>query len=121
MVSKISHTALQTDVDPEELKFKSRDELYIRDMLIPLTAEQAFARNKQLFGIKPDLLWDTDGSAEYLYTCKYWDETTHLCTNYENRPDMCRNYPAHGLCQFGCGNMSVFATQSVKKKEITWK
>lgn len=29
----------------------------------------------------------------YRYTCKWLDRETGSCTNYEDRPDMCRNFP----------------------------
>lgn len=35
------------------------------------------------------------------YTCKHFDGTN--CTNYENRPDLCRRYPNGGRCEYaGC-------------------
>jgi Fe-S-cluster containining protein len=41
------------------------------------------------------------GSGE-LYRCKHWNETTGLCGIYEDRPDMCRDYPYRGAC-IHCG------------------
>jgi len=39
----------------------------------------------------------------YHYTCKHFDRATGNCTNYENRPDMCRMYPNSGTCRYkGC-------------------
>jgi Fe-S-cluster containining protein len=32
----------------------------------------------------------------YYYRCKWFDQETRKCTNYENRPPMCRDYPWHG-------------------------
>lgn len=35
------------------------------------------------------------------YTCKHFDGEN--CTNYENRPDLCRRYPNSGRCEYaGC-------------------
>jgi Fe-S-cluster containining protein len=37
------------------------------------------------------------------YTCKHYDRDTKLCTIYENRPLMCRNYPNGHACRYpGC-------------------
>lgn len=37
------------------------------------------------------------------YTCKLLDWATNLCTDYENRPDMCMNFPWFGSCTYpGC-------------------
>jgi Fe-S-cluster containining protein len=101
IVPKISHTKLAEGLPP----FPSKDEAYIWDMLIPITATEGRIRNKKITGVEPTLDWETDGTENYLYTCKHWDEQTHLCKDYENRPYMCRSYPNHGVCQFGCGNI----------------
>ena len=38
-----------------------------------------------------------------LYTCKYWDKETTLCTVYNQRPSMCRTYPDGEECGWeGC-------------------
>lgn len=38
-----------------------------------------------------------------IYTCKHFDMTTRNCTNYENRPTMCRDYPYDRKCDHkGC-------------------
>ena len=40
----------------------------------------------------------------YHYTCKHLNTDTGLCTNYENRPSMCKAYPYGGACKYkGCG------------------
>jgi Fe-S-cluster containining protein len=47
-----------------------------------------------------DMLIETDNGN---FTCKYWDKETQLCTIYERRPNMCRNFPEKGEeCDF-CG------------------
>ena len=30
------------------------------------------------------------------YSCKHWDTETRLCRIYEQRPQMCRDYPEPG-------------------------
>ena len=37
---------------------------------------------------------------EHHYTCKHFDSETNNCTDYENRPEMCRNYPYGDPCGF---------------------
>lgn len=38
------------------------------------------------------------------YTCKYWDTKSSLCTVYDKRPQMCRDYPNGEPCEWeGCG------------------
>ncbi len=37
---------------------------------------------------------------QYFYTCKNYDVTKHKCLSYENRPDMCKNYPYSSSCHY---------------------
>lgn len=53
---------------------------YIEQMLVPLSAPD----EPNTFG------------------CAYWDPVTRLCTSYETRPQMCREYPYGRPCQH-CG------------------
>jgi len=32
-------------------------------------------------------------SCKMLFRCPHWDDTTHLCTVYEDRPNICRLFP----------------------------
>jgi len=34
------------------------------------------------------------------YTCRYWNPRTRLCTIYNTRPDMCRQYPYDTTCEY---------------------
>ena len=68
---------------------------YLLDMLIPLTLEQACER-ETMFGIP------LSSPFSERFTCRHWDEGTRLCTAYESRPAMCRDYPV-GECAHGCG------------------
>lgn len=74
-----------------------RDGHFLRDMLIELTPEEATDRHRSmgLHGWIPD-------EGEHYFTCKHWDETTRLCTVYEQRPQMCRDHPG-AYCKHGCG------------------
>jgi len=45
----------------------------------------------------------TDGKPWPVYTCKYWNKNTKLCTIYDQRPEMCRTYPDGDECGWeGC-------------------
>lgn len=37
----------------------------------------------------------------FFYTCRYYDAATGNCTNYENRPAMCSDYPYGKPCEHG--------------------
>jgi len=41
-----------------------------------------------------------DGSTAYWFTCKHHDATSGDCTDYENRPRMCREYPYGRDCLY---------------------
>jgi len=68
---------------------------YMLDMLIPLNGVQAREREARF-----DVLESAPDTERF--TCRHWDEGTRLCTAYESRPGMCRDYP-QGACQHGCG------------------
>jgi Fe-S-cluster containining protein len=100
-------------VTPDELRKRSEgregywadQDRFLADMLVELTPEEAVERSVR-FGVQDptpeiDLVkWATDYGP--LYTCRHWDEETRLCTVYEDRPDMCRDYPYNRACQHDC-------------------
>lgn len=75
------------------------------DMLIELAPGEAVERAEK-YGVDFSPYHD-DGNAgvaaeQSLYTCSWWDEETRLCTNYDERPTMCRDYPYAGKCTANC-------------------
>jgi Fe-S-cluster containining protein len=47
--------------------------------------------------------WDGENKDWPIYTCKYWDKESTLCTVYDKRPSMCRTYPDGEECGWeGC-------------------
>jgi Fe-S-cluster containining protein len=93
---------------------RSRDGAYIKDMLIPLTAEQAVERMER-FEIEPywadfKVSWDgvLQSSDRQLMTCRHWDGESRLCGAYDERPSMCKGYPYYTTegardCDYRCG------------------
>ena len=78
---------------------RARDTEFILDMLVPLTRPQALARSRRLGYPDPPRY----GPKYQLFTCRHWNEETRLCGAYEDRPDMCRDYPYSGRdCERGC-------------------
>lgn len=59
--------------------------IYIADMLIPVKVDRRKTKLTDR-GINP--------STEY--HCKHYNKETRLCTAYEKRPSMCRDYPEYG-------------------------
>ncbi len=85
---------------PNDTSVYHRDDLYIADMLVPLTSEEAIERAEQ-FDLDPsdafDLVkWAEQNSA--IYTCKHFDGGTRKCTAYDERPRMCAEYPYSKTC-----------------------
>jgi Fe-S-cluster containining protein len=75
------------------------DAPFILDMLIPLTRRQQVARVKRL-GYGTVARNPRDKAP---FTCRHWDEKTRLCTVYEQRPGMCRDFPYGRPCEHeGC-------------------
>ena len=89
---------------PEVLATRGHeDDAFLADMLIALTPDEAEARMLR-FNITPPEGMDLREWAEAAptYTCRHWDENTHLCEVYEDRPRMCREYPYDQACQHDC-------------------
>lgn len=97
---------------PEQLRQRSEgregfwpdQDRFLADMLIELTPDEALARAER-FEVEPPAGLDLREWCEgyKAYTCRHWDEETRLCTVYEDRPQMCRDYPYNRECQHGCG------------------
>jgi Fe-S-cluster containining protein len=81
-----------------------RDGEMIADMVIPLTLDQANERLER-FGAGREYEPAAEG---HVYTCRHFDDETRLCTIYERRPEMCRDYPyaQDGGCEYDCGYCS---------------
>ena len=41
-----------------------------------------------------------DAPREYFYRCKHFDGKAKVCTIYDIRPQMCRDYPSGGRCNY---------------------
>ena len=50
------------------------------------------------------------------YTCKHYDKVSGNCTDYENRPKMCSDYPYGGKCKYkGCTMKPNCAEEAIKE------
>jgi Fe-S-cluster containining protein len=84
----------------------------IADMLIEITPAEAAARLEAAGAVLPEdenlnmVKWaegiEQAGGHYPLYTCRHWDPQTKLCTVYDERPAMCRDYPYDGRCNADC-------------------
>jgi Fe-S-cluster containining protein len=85
----------------EEIAEGMRDGEVIAEMVIPLTVSEANERLER-FGSGREYRKDSEG---HVYTCRHFDDESRLCTIYEQRPEMCRDYPyGHdGGCEYECG------------------
>lgn len=81
------------DMDVEEARM-------LADMLEPLTLAET--RLRQLDFIRGVIPVFDESDEGFLYKCKNWDEETRLCTIYEDRPPMCRDFPYGKPCRYGC-------------------
>jgi Fe-S-cluster containining protein len=78
-----------------------RDGEVIAEMVVPLSVLEANERLER-FGSDREYTSESEG---HVYTCRHFDDETRLCTIYERRPEMCRDYPyGHsGGCEYECG------------------
>jgi Fe-S-cluster containining protein len=85
----------------EDMREGMRDGEVISEMVIPLSVSEANERLER-FGSDREYAPDAEG---YVYTCRHFDDETRLCTIYEQRPEMCRDYPYghNGGCEYECG------------------
>jgi Fe-S-cluster containining protein len=95
---------------------RSYDGEKIADMLIPLTPKEARERYERFSGKTTTAYrWKNRG---HHFTCRHWDEETRLCRIYEDRPQMCRDYPYGQECQHGCGvTCGVSSEERIKIRE----
>jgi Fe-S-cluster containining protein len=73
----------------------------VRSIAVKLSEEEAEERIER-FGLtfynhSAAGVTENSGSGE-LYKCRHWDEVTGLCGIYEDRPQMCRDYPYTQPC-----------------------
>jgi Fe-S-cluster containining protein len=82
----------------------SRDEIIkISEMVVFLYEDYTDSNRKGRSKPKNVTLNKASCGRVYHYTCKHFDPKTRNCTNYENRPDMCRGYPYGSQCTYrGC-------------------
>ena len=86
-----------------EIRDGMRDGDQIADMVIPLSLDEA---NERLARFGSDRQYGPE-SEGYVYTCRNFDDETRLCTIYDKRPEMCRDYPYANECEFQCGCRST--------------
>jgi Fe-S-cluster containining protein len=86
--------------DPETISDRTVvDGDMIRDMLIPLTNEEASQRLDRIGS--PMARPEAEAEGKF-FTCRHFDERMRLCKVYEIRPHMCRTYPYGRDCEHGC-------------------
>jgi Fe-S-cluster containining protein len=108
-------------VFPMKKGFKAtgKEGRFIADMRIPLTRRQALRRSRRLGYSDPPRY----GKKWEWFTCRHWDEQTRLCTVYDKRPKMCRDYPYSGRqCERGCGYSLPQKDEDriAQEKDSTW-
>ena len=85
----------------DDMADEFQDGEVIADMVIPLSVAEA---NERLERFESDREYMPKWEG-HVYTCRHFDERTRLCTIYEERPQMCRDYPygRAGGCEYQCG------------------
>lgn len=88
------------------------EQLFVVDMLVPLTGKEAAERYLRLVPVEQrnvqhlTSFLDPEQEGRH-FTCRHFDEETRKCREYANRPGMCSLYPyyrtTHRQCEHGCG------------------
>lgn len=91
-------------------KFKKEEVFKVADMIIPLGKSYLDHNNEPMIAIggteRTNGVFDPKQMGEVVvneaswFTCKHFDTETRNCTNYENRPNMCKNHPGHEGCNY---------------------
>ena len=110
---------LRKDMDLTGPFTEGSDAQKVADMVIPLTRRQALRRWRKFVSTERPLR--KYSKTDTAYACKHWDEKTRLCGDYENRPDMCRNYPYGAACSHGCDYQIEDAGVAERYGNGTWK
>lgn len=78
----------------------------LRSMLVALSPGDAQERMDSFYPGSRVSTRDRDDREPWVYyRCVHWDEETRLCRIYEDRPQMCRDFPGYGdgaACEYGC-------------------
>lgn len=90
---------LKDNIDSGEPNEYHEDTEMIVNMVIPLESD--------------------DSTGGWWYTCKHWDRDTRLCTVYEQRPYMCREYPYGDKCKFCNSKCGTKKREVLKAGKIT--
>lgn len=78
------------------------DGAYIADMLVPIRALTVGARTPSGAIITEEEVRDAPGNCwGWVFTCRHFDKTNRVCTAYEERPQMCREFPYGRACPYG--------------------
>lgn len=66
-----------------------------------------------------DLKNEDTGVEGGLYTCRYWNSITKLCTAYDKRPMMCRDFPYGKQCMMDTNCNEPGNTRTTLKYEAS--
>jgi len=58
-----------------------------------------------------------DKVVSHIFTCKYFDFDNKVCTNYENRPKLCRNF-GRGCKYEGCGFSRQYYKEQLENEKL---
>jgi len=78
---------------PEEIK-------KVADMVIHLGPADDPNTNRPVLADRLGNVIPNQADGGHYYTCKHHNTATGNCDNYENRPDMCRDYPYQDRCRY---------------------
>lgn len=84
---------------PFDIATSNREELvWMRNNTTHMPAREGKPRYLAHLAHPDQVLIAEDGESVnmFFYRCHHYDEERRVCTAYDTRPDMCRDYPWHG-------------------------
>jgi len=79
--------------------FTDREWRWLMDDLVPIGRPEGLARAPYLTTGKTTVMVDGTGEVvlwSNFYRCRHYDETSHRCGSYEDRPEVCADFPWYG-------------------------
>lgn len=69
---------------------------WLAEHTVPMSQGEGMRRWRSHVGSSATAMFADGSTLAFFRRCLHFDSETRQCTDYDNRPPMCRNYPWHG-------------------------
>lgn len=82
-----------TQEQAREFNMHPDDKRWTLEDLTPMSRHQAKAKEPEYVRRLLKIIKRAGAELPHFYSCRHFDPSTRTCTNYDNRPPVCRKYP----------------------------